>query len=201
LAALRVIGGTLVGLALASAWGIGLLGVLDEYWPAPRVLAHHGVFWAGVMLLAYHLAGRWLAWLVTTLGVLVAVSFVGSNAHVLHDQHRLNRRDAAKANRIVARLEELPGYSQVATVAVHGVQWAYPVALETVDHDLNISAFGASWAQPAILAEISGAAWGSGAADPAATAAAASYCAGVEPWPGPAAVAIRGTLAIVCVGR
>lgn len=187
-------------LLLASfVWSLGTLLLLEEFWPAPRVLAHVGIFWAGVLAVAYQGWGRRGRTALAAAAVLIVLSFVGSNNRIFDEQLRLNRRDALKANRIVARLEALPGFSNVRVVAVDGINWTYPLRFETTDHDLNVSAFAADWAKAALLAEISG--YDLELAEEAPQiAAAAAYCRGLEPWPGPRSVTIRNGLAIVCLG-
>jgi hypothetical protein len=64
---------------------------------------------------------------------------------------------------------------------------------------MNISAFGADWAKVALLREVSGYDLKLAKAD-AQKAAAAAYCGGVPPWPGPGSVTIRDGLAILCLG-
>jgi hypothetical protein len=189
-----------IALLLASlAWSLGTLLLLEEFWPTPRVLAHVGIFWAGVLAIAHQCFGRRARAALAALAALIVLSFIGSNNLILDEQLRLNHRDAQKANRIVARLEAMPGFSEVRSVVVDGSDWTYPLRFGTLDHDLNVSAFGAPWAKVDILAEISGYDLQL-AQEEAQIAAAAAYCRGLEPWPGPQSVAIQGPLAIVCLG-
>jgi len=190
----------IIALLLASlAWSLGTLLLLAEFWPAPRIMAHVGIFWAGVLAIAHLCWGQRVRVALAMLAVFIVLSFVGSNNRVLDEQLRLNRRDAHRANRIVARLAALPGFSKVRYVTIAGGDWGYPMRFETVDHDLNISAFGAYWGKVNVLAEISGYDLQL-ATDGAQIQAAAAYCRGLEPWPGPRSVTIRDDLAIVCLG-
>jgi hypothetical protein len=187
-------------LLLASlVWSFGTLLLLEEFWPAPRVMAHVGIFWAGVLAIAHQCLSRRARPVLAALAALIVLSFIGSNNRIFDEQRRLNLRDAHKANRIVARLEALPGFSGVRFVAIDGVDWTYPLSFETLDHDMNVSAFGAEWAKVSILAEVSGYNLELAKEEPQVTAAAA-YCRDLEPWPGPRSVAIQGPLAIVCLG-
>jgi hypothetical protein len=186
-------------LAAALVWTVGIILVLDDFWPVPRVMSHTGVFWAGVLAIAFASLGAWGRRALAGVSLLLVLSFVGSSNRILNDQVRLNVRDAAKANRIVARLEALPGFTGTETVAVHGSTWSYPLSYGTADHDMNISAFGADWAKVALLREVSGYDLKLAKAD-AQKAAAAAYCGGVPPWPGPGSVTIRDGLAILCLG-
>jgi MFS family permease len=186
-------------LLLASlVWSLGTLLVLEEFWPASRVMAHMGIFWAGLLAVAYLCLSPRPRATLAALALLITFSFIGSNNRILDEQLRLNRRDAYRANRIVARLETMPGFSGVQFLAVQGVNWNYPVPFATQDHDLNLSAFGATQAKVALMAEVSGYDLQLAEED-AQIAAGAAYCRGQEPWPGARSVAIQGSLAIVCL--
>jgi hypothetical protein len=186
-------------LLAALVWSLGPLLFLAEFWPAPRVMAHVGIFWAGVLAIAYFGLGRRARPVLAGLALLIVLSFIGANNRVFDEQLRLNRRDATKANRIVARLEAMPGFLAVRFVALDGVSWTHPLRLGTLDHDLNVSAFGAEQAKADILAEVSGYDLKLAEED-AQIAQAAAYCRGQEPWPGPRSVTIQDGLAIVCLG-
>ncbi|HEX4966692.1 MAG TPA: glucosyltransferase domain-containing protein [Thermoanaerobaculia bacterium] len=191
---------TVTALLFASLlWSLGVLLLLTEFWPATRVLSHIGVFWAGTLAIAYLGARRWARAALGALAVLIVLSFIGANNRIFSEQLRLNLRDAAKANRIIARLEAMPGFEAVDLLAIDGVRWDYPARFGTTDHDMNISAFGATWAQGALLSEISGYRL-EAAEDEPNLAVAAAYCRTVKPWPGPQSITIQGHLAILCLG-
>ena len=192
--------GFLALVGVSVVWTAGLLLVLREFWPAPRVLSHIGILWGGLLAVWYLCSGRWARKGLAVLSGAIVLSFIGSGNHILDDQLRLNHRDALRANRIVARLEALPEFSRLQTVAVHGGGWAYPLGYRTVDHDMNISAFAPSWSKVSILRELSG--YNVNApADEATRAAAAAYCREARPWPAPESVVQRDRLAIVCLGK
>lgn len=186
-------------LAVALVWSLGIPLVLQELWLTPRVMAHVGIFWAGALAISSQSWGPRARGVLAPLAFLIVLSFIGSNNRVLEDQLRLNVRDAHKASRIIGRLEALPGFRDIETVAVDGVDWFYPVHFKTQDHDMNISAFGADLAKPAILREMSG--YDLKPATEAGVAAAAAYCREVQPWPGPDAVAIRDRVGILCLSQ
>jgi hypothetical protein len=192
---------SIVALLFASlVWSLGALLFIAEFWPSPRVMAHVGIFWAGALAVAYQCSGPRVRAALMGLAILIVLTFIGSNNRIFDEQRRLNARDAYKANRIVARLETTPGFSGVRSVAADGAAWTHPLRVGTLDHDLNVSAFGAEQAKVEVLAEISGYDLVP-AEDEAQIKAAAAYCRGVEPWPGPRSVAIQQDLAIVCLGR
>jgi hypothetical protein len=185
-------------LGAALLWSFGVLLVTEEFWPTSRVLAHTGIFWAGVLAIARLGLNRSLRGALGGLAVVIVLSFVGANNRILGDQLRLNLRDAHKVNRVIGRLESMPGFPAVRVVAIVGGSWTYPLRLSSADHDLNISAFAADWARVELLAEVSGYDLRP-AIEEAQIAAAAAYCRAREPWPGPEATAIVENLAIVCL--
>lgn len=194
----------LIGLALL--WSIGLLLVLREFWPVARVMSHVGIFWAGVLTIAWILSGPLRRAGLALVAGLIALSFIGADNHILEDQLRINRRDILTANRIVARLEALPGFDEVEALSIDGGSWRFPIRIPTQDHDMNISAFGSKWSKVHVLREISGYDWSWGREkernpnmSPELEKAAADYCRSAAPWPAPSSVAQQGRLAIVCL--
>lgn len=186
-------------LAAAMVWTLGLLLVLAKLWPVARVMAHAGVFWAAILVVAYRCLGPRPRPAVALLSTLILLTFIGSGNRVLHDQIRLNARDAAKANRIIDRLEQLPGFTGNEQLVVAGSAWLYPVRFHTTELDLNGSALGASWAHLGLFKEISG--YQFREPTKAAVAVAASHCLGVAPWPAAAAVAVENGVAVICLDR
>lgn len=156
---------------------MGLILVLQDFWPASRVLSHSGIFWGGVLAIAYCCSGPGVRRGLALLSLVVALSFLGASNEIFSDQVRLNLRDALATNRMIARLEALPGFGEVESVAIHGTFWRYPLGFRSTEYDMNVSAFGAGWAQLSILREISGYNL-KPAADQASMDAAAAYCQG-----------------------
>jgi hypothetical protein len=187
-------------IAGALLWSVGILMVLAEFWPVPRVMSHVGIFWAGLLVISWQSFPSPVRKLLGLTAALILLSFIGADNRVLREQVRLNARDTLKANRILARLEGLPGFPGAGVVAIQGKTWGYPLRYTTMDHDMNISAFGADWSKLAILREISGYDLRP-ATDPGQIAAAEAYCRSIQPWPGPESVALREGLAIVCLDR
>jgi hypothetical protein len=185
--------------ALASGLiaSLGVLLVLAEFWPAPRIMASAAIVWAGVFALAHHLWGPRIRRPLVALGAVVLATFVGIDNRILGDQLRLNRRDAQKANRIAMRLELAPGFSPQAPLVVVGASGPYPHSFATKTYDTNVSAFGAAWARTPILVEATGFRF----AEPneAQTAVGIAHCRRVAPYPGPEAVVVRDGVAIVCL--
>jgi hypothetical protein len=192
-------GACLILLLVGLVSTVGVVLLTKEFWTPPRVMAQSGIFWAGCLAICFVGMPR-ARWLAAGVAAIALLAFLGTCNRVLHEQWRLNMRDLAKANRLVARMESLPGFAGVRTVVFDRPQWFYPARIATTDHDLNISAFGPEWSQAMILKEVSGYELAS-AADEAAHQTALQHCATATPWPGATAVAIQGELAIVCAPR
>lgn len=186
-------------LSASLVWSLGLLLFLADFWASPRGMSHVGIFWAGALAIASLCLGARARPALTAAAFLVVLSFIGSNNRVFEEQRRLNVRDAAKASRILARLEALPAFAGARSLAVDGGQVGYPLGFQTLDHDVNVSAFGGHWSKVDVLAEVSGRHLAI-AEEEAQVKAAAEYCRSVEPWPGPRSVTVEGPLAILCLG-
>ena len=192
--------GIVILLGIALFWTAGLFLVLKDLWLTPRSMAHVGVLWAAcVVLLARVASSPHLRRVVGAAIVVILVTFVAAHHRMFEDQRQLNFQDLQKASRIVARLEALPGFDQIRRVVFVGRPYTYPKGAEqTLWKDLNMSAFGAWWAQAPILREVSGYPLQL-STDPGEVAAGAEYCAQAKPWPAAESVAARGELAIVCL--
>lgn len=188
----------LAALGAALPGTLGLLLLLREFWPAPRVIAPVAIFWAGVVALVYLLYGEWVRRGLAVVVSIVLVSFVGIDNRVFSEQLRLNRRDALLANRIVMRLEMSPGFSAASRLVVIGKPAQYTLPFRTQAHDTNVSALRAEWSKRQIVREISGYRF----ATPSAfeVTAAALYCARAQPFPAPDSVIVQERLAIACLG-
>lgn len=196
---LRTAGAFAIAAAAGIPLSIGMVAVLSLWWPVPRVFAHSGYIWAGVFALAVVVASEWSRrWLVACTAVAV-FSFIGINNYVFNDQFRANIRDLAKANRIILRLESLPDFRLLKGVVLDGGYWAYGSPIDTVQGDMNISAFGAAWAKLPLLNEASGYRFNS-APDPVKQMA-AEYCKTAPVWPADKALTVLESYAVVCLER
>lgn len=167
------------------------------WWPTPRALSGISIVWAGIVAILFISASNFNSEKIVLVPISVMLfGFIGINNHILTDQLRVNMRDLKKANRIIARLESERSFSDLRRIAVVGDKWAYHSALTTVQGDLNISAFGASWAKVKILNECSGYAFKE--ATPNEIISANEYCNNSPKWPDHDSVHIEGELAIVC---
>jgi hypothetical protein len=189
--------GLLVACALAAACAPSVLSRTP--WLAPRLLSPSALVFATLAVACLPQIPSWRrhAWMACA-GILV-LGYVAADASILFDQRRVNLWDHQLANRIVARLEQQPGFASIRRLAVVGRLPAHPFPLQTTDHDMNSSAFGAPWSKVGVIEQASGLIF-----DPASEAdiqIARTYCGEHDPWPGPGAVTATSQLGIVCLSR
>ena len=178
----------------------GLISVLENWWPVPRVLSHVGLF-ASLLIFAsvsYTKNKKWGGNFQVVAGALVllttASSILSSN-QIFSDQATVNRLDRNLAERIVIRLENTTSYEDSMSLAIVGRFYSYPVGVRTMQGDLNISAF---WTTPYKLIEyVSG--------KPVVPAVglsledAISECKNMDIFPAPSSVFIKNDVAVVCL--
>jgi hypothetical protein len=186
----------LAGLALAS---VGVLALVVDWWPAPRTLQAFAIFWAFVLAAGIKTAGRRLRSALVAAALVLCVSFAGMTDHILDDRLRANLRDSMEIERIVGRLETLPGFPAVQSLAFVGNPWTWPTTLDTTYWDTNISSMGHPWSKTVFINEVTGYSFQS--PTPAMQQAAAAYCTNAPLWPAEQSLAIRGDFAIVCLTR
>ena len=178
---------------------IGLTVVSAEWWPVPRVMAQTGFFWAAIVGFVLTSVGRALGQALTLILSLVVIIMIGNDNRVLADQLRLNRRDAAKANRIVMRLEELPDFAILKGLVLTPGRWYYASSIGSVEGDLNTSAFLPAWARLNLINEVSG--YNFAAAPDSIQAQSTEYCRSAPAWPAPKSVTSLGGYGVVCLEK
>ena len=186
---------TLLLLFLSLLAVIGLHAALGHFQPWPRSLTGAGLFWSGVVALAWLLAGARLRGLALGAALLLGFGYLGVQHRVAAEQLRLNAREQLLASRILERLEANAQGGGVRRMVTIGHAPAWP-DLETAGGDLNVSALFIPWSQAALVAEVSGRPLGP--ASDADRALAGSRCALAPKWPADGAVAVEGELGIVC---
>lgn len=187
----------LVALALLAAIGVTVVG--RTVWLVPRTLSAYALVSGAVLMLGWRVSGGWARAALALALVLLTVSFIGRDNNIFYDQRRVNLWDVQQANRIIGRLEALPGFSSVRTLAMVGGSWGRPVALSTTVGDMNVSAIGVGWTQLPLIEQATG--YRFAAPNPAERAEAERYCDGVASWPAPEASIVRADLAIVCLAK
>jgi hypothetical protein len=144
------------------------------------------------------MVGGWRLVLSTAL-VFLVVSFVGISNRIIHDQALVNRWDMNQANRIVARLEELPDFRALRTIVIVGGFQNRPLAISSLWGDLNISAFGAEWAKLGLIEQTTGLNF-SNPTD-SDREAAKNYCQNSDVWPAQTSSVIIEHMGIVCLTK
>jgi hypothetical protein len=187
----------LVACALAAACAPSALSRTP--WLAPRLLSPSALVFATLAVACFPDTRSWRrhVWIACA-GILV-LGYVAADASILFDQRRVNLWDHQLANRIVARLEEQPGFPSISRLSVVGRLPAHPFPLPTTDHDMNSSAFGAPWSKVGVIEQATGLIFGQ--TSEADIQIAKTYCAEHDPWPGPGAITVISQLGIVCLSR
>ena len=187
----------LVACALAAACAPAVLAKTP--WLAPRLLSASSLVFATLAVACLPEPPSWRrqVWMACA-GILV-LGYVAADASILFDQRRVNLWDHQLANRIVARLEEQPGYPSIRRLSLVGRLPAHPFPLQTADHDMNSSAFGAPWSKVGVIEQAAGLIFAQ--ASEADMQIAKTYCAEHDPWPGPGSVTALSQLGIVCLSK
>ncbi|MCB5175205.1 glucosyltransferase domain-containing protein [Microvirga lenta] len=189
--------GSAILLSLALAWSAGASVMSGVIWLVPRVISPISVFIAGAVLLAWHSSSKPTRMMIGVSVCVICVSYIGASNRILFDQRRLNLWDAQQANRIIARLEMLPQFTQMSSVAVVGGHWARSSRLSTAIGDMNVSALAVSWAKIGLLEQATG--YHFAEPTPAELDKAQVYCASSPSWPASESVTIIDKLGVVCL--
>lgn len=187
----------LIVCALAAAC---LPSVLPQTpWLAPRLLSPSALVFATLAVACYPGIPSWRrqAWI--GCAAILILGYVAADTAILFDQRRVNLWDHQLANRIVTRMEQQPGFTSVKRLSVVGRLPAHQFPLQTTDHDLNSSAFGAPWSKVGVIEQATGLMFAP--ASDADVQIAKSYCAAHDAWPSPDAVVVTAELGIVCLSK
>jgi hypothetical protein len=187
----------LLACALAAACAPSVLGRTP--WLAVRLLSASSLVFAALAVACLPAPGSWRrhAWMACA--AILLLGYVAADASILFDQRRVNLWDHQLANRIVARLEQQPGFASVKRLAVIGRLPAHPFPLQTADRDMNSSAFTAPWSKVGVIEQATGLLFDQ--ASDADIQIARTWCARHDPWPGPDAVTVASELAVVCLSK
>jgi hypothetical protein len=186
---------TLLALFASLLAVIGVLAALRLFSPWPRALTALGLFWSGVVALAWLLSGPRLRRALAVLACALALGYVGLDHRAAAEQRRLNTRELLLAARVLERLDDEPGARAVRRIAVMGHEREYP-DIQTTSGDLNVSALYIPWSQAALISEVAGRPFGTSTPDDRARAE--RRCATAPKWPARGAVSVEGDLGIVC---
>jgi hypothetical protein len=175
---------------------------VHDWWPVPRALIAVAWFWAflGVCTLSWleHYGGRRPMQAAAIALAIVTVAMISLNNQVLADQLRLNIRDREEMNRIVGRLEMMPGFDKVSRLLVVGGSWGYASPISTLQGDMNASALFPSWSKVPLAREVSGYAFQT-VDVPSDVSRLSALCQGGKKWPSAESMYISGETAVVCL--
>lgn len=164
----------------------------------PRALAGISVFWAGGFAIAVTSTGRKGRLVALGLGWLLVASYAIITNSISTDFTQLNQRDLLAANRMIERLSQLPGYSDLRTVVVTGNRPGFNMNKLT-SSDYFSSSLTVPWSATAVLSSVSDGDFP--LPSPAEVTRAREVATGKPAWPEPGSVFIDGDLGIVVMGR
>jgi hypothetical protein len=168
-------------------------------WLAPRLLSPSTLVFATLAVACFPDTRSWRRYVWIACAGILVLGYVAADASILFDQRRVNLWDHQLANRIVARLEEQPDFPSIKRLSVVGRLPAHPFSLQTTDHDMNSSAFGAPWSRVGVIEQATGLIFDD--VSEVDIQIAKTYCAEHDPWPGPGAVTAISQLGIVCLSK
>ncbi|WP_081928797.1 glucosyltransferase domain-containing protein [Microvirga sp. BSC39] len=189
----------LVFVVVGLAWSSGASVAGAIIWLVPRVLSPVSVFIAALLVLAWHGSSRLIRGALATATCILCIFYVGVSNHILFDQRRLNLWDAQEANRIIARIEQQPQFSQVTSLAIIGGKWRRSSGLSTTTGDMNVSALAVAWAKVGLIEQSTGYRFSEPTA--AEWAVARTHCTNAPLWPAIESTTIINALGIVCLTR
>ncbi|UVK46802.1 glucosyltransferase domain-containing protein [Mesorhizobium sp. AR07] len=163
----------------------------------PRILTQIGLVWAGVAVVALTVRVVIPRHVFSASLGLVVFSFIAANNQIFVDQARVATRDHNLAIRLMARLEGLPNFSVMKTIAVVGYPAYSGTSIPTGIPTFNDSNWIYPWAIAPMITELTGIPVKY--AKPEGQTAAVEYCRSHQRWPAQDAATIQGELAIVCL--
>lgn len=182
---------------------IGIVMPLNEWWPVPRIIAHSSLLFGLIFLIAERSATQYVVnnfkSIFIIAGSLLLIGFVFINNQIFADQQTMVQWDRFKANRIVSRLEENPEFNSAKRLYVSEGKWGYPVALRTLQGDMNLSAFFPAWSRRPLILESTG--YNLGRPSDVDIETGKRLCSDRGVWPSKDSVFIHGELAVVCLEK
>ncbi|MGJ7519662.1 glucosyltransferase domain-containing protein [Variovorax sp. LT1P1] len=185
---------------------VGVIAPFKEWWPVPRVLPQVPVIYGlllvflypGVIEIAKIVGSNLSTKAFFVVAVVLVASFVVINNQIFADQKRLNAWDGFEANRVVARIERLTGFkSDSQPIYVGGGSWRHSATLNTIQGDMNISAFAPENSKVPLLIEVSGYNFKSASGDE--IVAGREHCARARAWPHEESISAINGLVVVCL--
>jgi hypothetical protein len=165
------------------------------YWNAVfRLGLAHGLLLAGAAALALRFLPRGRRAILALSGVLLFCD-AGLAHRAFGEQRRQSTRDLAQATLVLARMQTLPGHTEVHRIAAIGHAPWYDDQL-VKGSDLNRSALSVPWSIAPLFSAAADRTFG--AASPEENATAEGFCKPSLKWPREGSVTVRGELATIC---
>ena len=165
-----------------------------------RVLSAISVYWAGVFALTWSLNNGLARSLCVYFGLFLAIAYAFNTNRHSADFARINQRDRLTASRMVERLVNLPEFSKMRTVAFVNDNWEGNFGkISTQTGSFNVSPMFRSWANTAILCEVSGLKLEFPSTPDREIAKNAAV--GKPEWPAPRSVFIEGDVGVVVLPK
>lgn len=184
---------TLVFFILALGLAILPDSVSAIWWAVPRTLIAIPVVFAGTILLLQNNLMTWPSKTGLAAITLATILFSANSTAVLTNQLRINRWDMATARGIWTVVSQtIP--DKVDSIVLNHPHWAYPVAPNAAEGDLNVSALSIDWAVKPLFREATGRdinVHNSTSFD--------AQCAGKGIFPAKTSVFRQGTVVVVCM--
>ncbi|GER13295.1 glucosyltransferase domain-containing protein [Variovorax boronicumulans] len=195
--------GIALSLLLLIPVTVGVIAPFKDWHPVPRVLPQVALIVGLLLLVGYSVVrgffGKIPGSIFSGFLTLLLVSFVLISNQIFADQKRVNSWDRAEANRVIARLEQEEKFSRVEYVFVSSGSWHRSSRLNTIQGDMNISAFSPEYSRVPLLVEVSGYAFKKSSADQ--NMIGEKFCEKSKPWPDRGSISIVENLAIVCLKK
>ena len=177
---------------------IGVVIVVEAWWPVPRVLQHVALLFGLFFLIGLDLV-RPIAVKAFLVSLGLISTFVGLalNAQVFADQRAINQLDHRTASLMISEIRNQSDITDIRTLVFSGSFWTYENRLQTVQGDLNISAFGAPWSQRKVVEYATGKLFENPKSEDISLAD--EICLESASWPETGSVHVLSDVAIICL--
>ena len=136
---------------------IGLISILSNWWPMPRVLFHFILVPIALIGFGFpYLKSNFAKKIIIFSGFFVAFLQALASNQIFSDQIRIARWDSMLANRIVSAIEREPNFNGIMHIYIDEGNYSYPMPTQTLQGDMNISARSTYWSKIRLLEESTG---------------------------------------------
>lgn len=182
-------------------WSIASIGItvlFQDWYPAPRVFSHYSTLIGLTLMTCFNYAlpanrSKLFRRTIYIVGGILVGCYALVGNQILVDQLRINKWDTLLANRIIGRLEVLPGYKNVTSIELQEAAFPYKHVLKTSHMDINQSAFSKEWSKASLFREATGDEFSTMGLSRGSPPVCKAY------WPAIDSIYIIGSKAIVCL--